>query len=150
MSHYTLLEALRLCVEALRLTDFSECKDEAVWHAVNAAQQVAEEVLKQPAQAYIHCQEFHELAMEYRGTQVHAASTYQRLCDYIDTRIAAAVHCIAALPAAAPSGDVERDAIQRLRKAHSEYMVRSHVPAVAQELSAAKLNLYAAITATKE
>lgn len=38
----------------------------------------------------IHCQEFHELAMEYRGTQIHAASTYQRLCDYIDARIAAA------------------------------------------------------------
>lgn len=52
---------------------------------------------------------------------------------------------------ATPSGGVEIEkAILRLREAHDEYLVRSHLTRVVQELSAAKLALYAAITATKE
>lgn len=52
---------------------------------------------------------------------------------------------------ASPSGNVVVEkAILRLREAHDEYLVRSHLTRVSQELSAAKLALYAAVTATKE
>jgi len=44
-------EALRQCVEAMKEVDFADCgKDDARWHKLNAAQQVAEEVLKRPEQ----------------------------------------------------------------------------------------------------
>ncbi len=44
-------EALRRCVEAMKEVDFADCgKDDARWHKLNAAQQVAEEVLKLPVQ----------------------------------------------------------------------------------------------------
>lgn len=40
-------EALRQCVEAMKLVDFKDCAEsEELWHKLNAAQQVAEEVLK--------------------------------------------------------------------------------------------------------
>ncbi len=45
-------EALRQCVEAMKLVDFKDCAEsEELWHKLNAAQQVAEEVLKRPVQA---------------------------------------------------------------------------------------------------
>lgn len=44
-------EALRQCVEAMRLVDFKDCAESPeLWQKLNAAQQVAEEVLKRPAQ----------------------------------------------------------------------------------------------------
>lgn len=44
-------EALRQCVEVLKLVDFADCAEkEELWHKLNAAQQVAEEVLKRPRQ----------------------------------------------------------------------------------------------------
>jgi hypothetical protein len=44
-------EALRQCVEAMKLVDFKDCAEsEELWHKLNAAQQVAEEVLKRPEQ----------------------------------------------------------------------------------------------------
>lgn len=50
-------EALRQCVEAMKLVDFADCAEHPeLWHKLNAAQQVAEEVLKRPEQepaAYI-------------------------------------------------------------------------------------------------
>jgi len=50
-------EALRQCVEAMKMVDFHDCHaSEELWHSFNAAQQVAEEVLKRPEQeptAYI-------------------------------------------------------------------------------------------------
>lgn len=44
-------EALRQCVEAMKEVDFADCgKDDARWHKLVLAQQVAEEVLKRPEQ----------------------------------------------------------------------------------------------------
>jgi hypothetical protein len=38
----------------------------------------------------IHCQEFHELAMDYRGAGInHAQAAYEALLAYTDARIAA-------------------------------------------------------------
>jgi hypothetical protein len=33
----------------------------------------------------IHCQEFHELAMDYRGAHaLHAQGAYEKLCGYVE------------------------------------------------------------------
>jgi len=138
-------EALRQLAEVCKLVDFADCAERPeLWHKLNAAQQVAEEVLKRPIITDIHCQEFHELAMDYRAARAFsdAPEAYKRLCAYINARIApvAAQQAVAAVqdnwrvvnnpdgsppnwngyvtvegtispqPAAAPSGDVERDA----------------------------------------
>jgi hypothetical protein len=47
----TAQEALRQCVEAMKLVDFKNCAEsDELWHKLNAAQQVAEEALKRPEQ----------------------------------------------------------------------------------------------------
>lgn len=42
----TPMEALRRCIEAMKLIDYADCKDETVWQALGAAQGVAEGVMR--------------------------------------------------------------------------------------------------------
>jgi len=45
-STITPMDALRRCVEAMKLIDFADCKDERVWQAIGDAQGVAEGALR--------------------------------------------------------------------------------------------------------
>lgn len=108
-------EALRQCVEVLKLVDFADCAERPeLWHKINAAQQVAEEVLKRPEQEPVAwCVTYRgELTLNIFYTKCQATACKDRLDAKHpeDARQIVPLYAAAPQPAAAPSGDVERDA----------------------------------------
>lgn len=87
MSAITPLQALRRLVDVARLIDADECQE--LYNQLQAELAVAGAVLAEP-QPDIHCQEFHELAMNYRGALNWGIVNqhYEALCNYINERIA--------------------------------------------------------------
>jgi hypothetical protein len=88
-------EALRQCMEVLKLVDFADCAERPeLWHKLNAAQQVAEEVLRRPEQSEIwHVQKlrdavadpmFHDHAEVSKSLLIGAAN----IIEAASTRIA--------------------------------------------------------------
>lgn len=101
MTAITPLQALRRLVDIARLIDADECPE--FYNQLQGELVVAGAVLAEPQQD-IHCQEFHELAMNYRGALNWGVVNqhYKALCDYINERIAPS----AAEPSEADEGKI--------------------------------------------
>lgn len=87
----TPLEALSRLIAVAKTVDGRSFDDNADWHAFESELGVAEMVLRDAALVAIpqdiHCQEFHELAMDYRSAgsvfDAHGPQkAYERLCAY--------------------------------------------------------------------
>jgi len=92
------MESLKRLRDIVSQLDAAECP--ALYNQIQGELAVAEMVLRDvsPVQD-IHCQEFHELAMDYRGESIASAPhAYAALCDYIELRLAAPVAPQPAMP----------------------------------------------------
>lgn len=88
----TPLEALRRLIAEVKQLDAVEVG--ARWNQLQGELGVAEGVVRDWNPA-IHCEEFHTLAMDYRGASLlsglgHAQEAYEAMCAYINKRIAPA------------------------------------------------------------